>query len=40
MRFILSLAWKNLSRYKRRTLITAGHCVHSSQMGGWADSVE
>ena len=24
MRFLMSLAWKNLSRYRRRTLITAG----------------
>jgi ABC-type lipoprotein release transport system permease subunit len=37
MRFLLSLAWKNLSRYRRRTMITAAALAFGIAMFLWMD---
>ena len=39
MGFIVSLAWKNLSRYKRRTLITACSLAFGITMFLWLDGM-
>ncbi|MBN2551402.1 MAG: ABC transporter permease, partial [Spirochaetales bacterium] len=44
MKFLLSLAWKNLSRYRRRTLLTAGALAVGLLMfiflDGWLQGAE
>jgi len=44
MRFLISLAWKNLSRYRRRTMITAGALavglIFFIFMDGWLQGAE
>ncbi len=37
MKFLLALAWKNLSRYRRRTLITAGALAAGVAVFVWLD---